>query len=417
MPKLLIVADDLTGSNDVGVQFAKQGIASLVTTDLAADFAELFAAADVVVADTESRHEKPDTAARRVRGAVARARAAGAEYFYKKTDSTLRGNPGSELAALLEASGQSILSFVPALPQLGRTTRDGIQYVHELPLHETAFARDPLNPMTESRVATILSRQTDVPVHHGTPDIHSRALQIVIHDAESESDLDEIARALKGAGLLRALAGTAGFAEFLPRVLDFQKQVCPAPGFSGPLLVINGSLNPVALSQISSAIRGGFKSVPLNPSTLVHEGGPCSESADSLVACAITNLAQGRDLVLHSVLDREQVELFSREAERIQLSASDLHRRVAQNTGRLIHRIVSTSRVGTLVVFGGDTLLGIAAAFQWNQFRPLTEMLPGLTASQPAPAVAPLVISKAGGFGAADLLLRLRELVREGSSS
>ena len=62
--QLLVIADDFTGALDTGIQFARHGIATTLflsdalTAGLLAD-----CQADVVVADTESRHLPPEDAA------------------------------------------------------------------------------------------------------------------------------------------------------------------------------------------------------------------------------------------------------------------------------------------------------------------------------------------------------------------
>ena len=66
MLKLAVIADDLTGANDAGVQFAKQGLTVQVfLNDLAAK--DLGFSPEVVVLDTDSRAESPAEAFARVR--------------------------------------------------------------------------------------------------------------------------------------------------------------------------------------------------------------------------------------------------------------------------------------------------------------------------------------------------------------
>jgi uncharacterized protein YgbK (DUF1537 family) len=76
----------------------------------------------VLVIDAETRHVSPDQAYRKVFAVAKDAREAGIPYIYKKTDSALRGNIGSELEAAYRAAGEPFLSFVPALPQMRRQT-------------------------------------------------------------------------------------------------------------------------------------------------------------------------------------------------------------------------------------------------------------------------------------------------------
>src|SRR6185436_9848445 len=102
MPRLLIIADDLTGASDVGVQFSRQGIPTLVYTELGPSL-DAFSDYQVIVVNTESRHLDPKEAASRVSATVAKGIKVGASHFYKKTDSTLRGNIGSELESFMNA--------------------------------------------------------------------------------------------------------------------------------------------------------------------------------------------------------------------------------------------------------------------------------------------------------------------------
>ena len=106
--EVLALADDLTGALETGAKFAARGIETLVAAA---------GACRVLAVNTESRHLAASEAA----GLVARAVAANpARLIYKKTDSTLRGNIGAELGALLEVHPDSPLIYVPAYPELGR---------------------------------------------------------------------------------------------------------------------------------------------------------------------------------------------------------------------------------------------------------------------------------------------------------
>ena len=116
--KLLIVADDLTGGLDTGVQFTRQGITVRVVVDPDPSGKWTRTAAQVLVAVSETRHMPPGDAYETVYRIISAGRQAGIPYFYKKTDSALRGNIGAELGVALKASGAEVLSFLPAYPAL-----------------------------------------------------------------------------------------------------------------------------------------------------------------------------------------------------------------------------------------------------------------------------------------------------------
>ena len=114
---LLIIADDFTGALDTGVQFAAYGAATRVMVKDQVDFASCDA--QVLVVDTETRHLPPEKAYQIVEELTRAACRAGIRYIYKKTDSALRGNIGAELAAVLQASNNRQLPFLPAFPKMG----------------------------------------------------------------------------------------------------------------------------------------------------------------------------------------------------------------------------------------------------------------------------------------------------------
>ena len=64
--RLLIVADDFTGSLDTGIQFVKKGISVQVVTDWNYDFINTDPDHQVIVVDTESRPLSKEEAYRRV---------------------------------------------------------------------------------------------------------------------------------------------------------------------------------------------------------------------------------------------------------------------------------------------------------------------------------------------------------------
>src|SRR6185295_10330652 len=62
MPELLVIADDLTGASDAGVQFARKGISVLVFTNVTCESTTLTTAHHVIVVNTESRHLQAEEA-------------------------------------------------------------------------------------------------------------------------------------------------------------------------------------------------------------------------------------------------------------------------------------------------------------------------------------------------------------------
>ena len=254
-----IIADDLTGAADTGVQLVRAGYRTAVffrATEVLAD--DL----DAVVFDTDSRTMPTGFAAKRVVDAAHAAR--GARIIYKKLDSTLRGNVAAELAAAMGAARRASAIVAPAFPAAGRTTVGGTQLVNDIPVHETEMGNDPRTPVREAHVPTMLA---DAFSSVGTlkvddlaaPERFRRTLEdneCVVVDAERDEDLVALVRAVPDPASV-LWAGSAGLALALGSVYPG-----PHAGEAGvlrtparPVLVVIGSLSGVAREQLMRLVE------------------------------------------------------------------------------------------------------------------------------------------------------------------
>jgi uncharacterized protein YgbK (DUF1537 family) len=417
--ELLVIADDLTGACDTGAQFDGQSVPTLVTMEVDNEFDRHDDKYHVIVASTESRHLSAAEAAARVETVVRRARAAGVERFYKKTDSTLRGNVGAELQALLRASGNRVLAFAPAFPRLGRFTRGGCQYVGDRLLHETVFAGDPLDPVTGSYIPAIIRRQSDIPTRIIRRDADEVLIDcqtgewIVVFDAESDDDLRRVGERLKRERLLGALAGSAGFAACLPHLLELRTHASPNLDCTARMLAVNGSLNEVSLRQAAGAEACGFAVVQAPPEALITVSGVRCEAASQIIAAVARYDAQGRDVMLRTVTRREDVCEYERRGESLGLHYRQSSLLIAESTAELVCEVLAQTRFGLLTVFGGDTLAAIVRAMGWRRLIPRQEILPGVILSEATGVGRKMsLITKAGGFGPEDVLRQIKDQLR-----
>jgi uncharacterized protein YgbK (DUF1537 family) len=221
--RVLAIADDLTGALEAGAVFAAAGMRSVVLT---ARGWRAGGDAEVVVVDTETRHVSPDVA----EAVVAECAAGWDGLIYKKTDSTLRGNIAAELRAL---GGR--VAYVPAYPAMGRTVVNGRVWVDGVPLEETSFARDALNPVRSGEVRAVVDPACDCVVFDGETDAHVEAAG------------GEILRS----GRYRVVAGPAAIAGALARTLGRRGEVV-WPRLR-TCLVVNGSRHEVSRGQVEGA--------------------------------------------------------------------------------------------------------------------------------------------------------------------
>jgi D-threonate/D-erythronate kinase len=423
MVKLLVIADDLTGANDAGAQFAGQGISTLVAMEAEFAFDQRRPDPTVLVISSESRHLNPAAAAARVESLTRRGRELGVSHFYKKTDSTLRGNIGAELEALLRASKREVLAFAPAFPSLGRTTRGGYQYVGGRLLHQSEFAADPLNPIATSFIPEILRSQTDLPTRVFGRNAGDLSIQtgerpwIAVFDAENDEDFQPIGQLLRRRGLLGALAGSAGFAVCLPQLLGLSVDFTTTEhSSSGPILVVSGSLNDVSLRQTARGESTGFVVLNVPVEALIGVDGGDRTAAARMIEELIGHAADGKDVILRTAARREDVENSQRLGDRSGLRDGALHQRVAEGVAALVREVLAETKTERLVVFGGDTLAAIMRAMGWRALLPMREMLPGVILAETVGGEKSMtLISKAGGFGPVDLLQKIKTRLRENS--
>lgn len=419
---MLVLADDLTGALDTGVQFAHQNVPTLVSTRIETLDQDTHGVISVLVLDLDSRHVDASVAAERVRRAVHRAHGNGVKTFYKKTDSTLRGNIGAELNALLQAAGAPILAFVPAYPATGRLTVGGRQYVNGVPLHEnTVYAGDRRNPVRSGSIREIIAEQSAIPVEVVGIAESPRRLhfeggveRIVLFDARTDEDLRLIAERLKRSGLLRVSAGCAGFAAHLPRALELAHRSADLPDCPSRLLVVCGSINPVSLRQVERGVRSGMQRVVLGPESLLERtGNPEQGLASSIPNQRLSTILGGHgDLILQTARGRADIRRAQEHARAHGLPAPQVPGLIAAAVGEQVRFLLESCPHLAPVVFGGDTALGVMRAFDSTDIVPVAQVCPGVAVSRMVCGSTELtLITKAGGLGPLEVLSEIKRFV------
>ena len=424
--KLLIVADDLTGGLDTGVQFTRQGITVRVVVDPDPSGKWTRTAAQVLVAVSETRHMPPGDAYETVYRIISAGRQAGIPYFYKKTDSALRGNIGAELGAALKASGAEVLSFLPAYPAMNRITVEGCHYIDGVPAAQSVFGRDPFNPVVESDVRKLVASQTDTPV---TCDERC-GKGILIVDAQSDEDLRTAGERLFTKGYLSVSAGCAGFAAFLPDLLGLDRGEVPDSYDLGDgLLVISGSLNPVTMRQIRFAQKRGFVRICPKPGQEEPFKNGVAQSGENPASlrCAGSSAAQNAGPSAILWCGEKWVILDSSEIDPEEEAFRDYMRGKGMDSGEPSILIaaylaeilaeIEDSVEETVMIVGGDTLLSCLRRLGCRDLEPLAELFPGVVLSRyRAGGKEKLLISKSGGFGKESLLADLQEMMKAARS-
>lgn len=383
---MFILADDLSGALEAGAAFRSRGWR--VVLPLQKGVREMPPGA-VTVLTTESRNASDAEAAAAVRRALAVVSRAGGRLLCKKIDSTLRGAIGAELEPILAGDNAPPVLFCPANPRAGRTVRNGVLHVHGVPLEQTDFREDPLRPATSGNIAALLGRQgVSAGRLHTTVQGGSGPGRIVIPDAESMDDLRRIVAEARAAAPETVFVGSGAvavvLAECLPALGDRAEA---APPRLESLLVLCASRHPVSRRQMDWwSEKAGWPRFDVN----VAEA-PVEETVRTITG----GLARSAVLAVrfhHAGQGREATVL-----------AAEVMRFVEQ-----VARALPTAGMpGGLFLTGGETAWAVCQAMGGVELEVEGELEPGVALARlrGAPGT-PFVVTKPGGFGADDSLVR-----------
>jgi D-threonate/D-erythronate kinase len=372
---VLVIGDDMTGANATGALFARRGLRTISVAE-PANLARFAREYDVLVIDIASRHLPAEEAARRARAAVAAAPASGVELVVKRVDTTLRGNVGAELDAVLEqrrrrpAQAAVRVIMVPAFPAAGRTTVGGIQLVDGIALTETDAARDPLDPVRSSRVASIVAGQTDRSIAEVPLDLVLAGGRELLAALRSSADV-MICDALTTGHLRTIAAAAARVAE-----ADGLEWLCVDPGPFGaelaermrlgraalapPVLVVSGSLTRLTRDQLLEVERRQEVRFVDADAGRLDVGDVLGRLKEVLAAAPAAGVVGVRAVP----------------ADGDDQASAETARRIPEALGEIVRLVLAERPLGGLYVTGGDVTVRVMAALGAQGVELEEEVLP-----------------------------------------
>ncbi len=437
--ELLIIADDVTGAADSAARCRQAGLTAAIDLLPTAEMQPSQRhPATVLALSTDSRFLLPEIAAARVSEIVnklvqrfAVVEATGHPIrWYKKIDSTLRGNIGAELAAMLPQvtrSGYKAQAIIaPAFPAQQRTLVDGYLRYAQLPTHALHLPT-LLREQCDLSVTTIsLSK-----VRSGVDALHQALLQaeaaagtLIVVDAESEEDLACLLMAAERALPHALFCGSAGLVGLLALQLATQLDAQIATQRAPQRAIAS---NPEQVSSKESSIAERTK----RRHPMLGVVGSGSIMAQQQVAylreiAAVTvwevdpnmppaQLAQRLEESIRTVSDSED-----RRAIVLHLPApaagvtleGPLARQYAATLADVALAFIASHGVETLLLVGGDTAVHLLQRLGVRQLSVVEELLPGMpvTVGEDSQGREHRIILKAGNHGDVATLATLLQL-------
>lgn len=360
--QLAIIADDLSSCTDCGIQIARDGLQTYVVLDRQQD-ATALGGYDVIAVDTDSRAVSADVAYRRV------AEAAGfvqqtSKAFYKSLDSTLRGNLGAEVDAVMDVIGFDFAAVAPAFPLYGRTTAAGIHYLHGQRIDETEFGFDPQSPVKDADLVRLFASQSRRSVglielgvvREGAAAVCRRAtelqregVELVILDAQLEADLDVIVSAVAGSGLSVLWVGSTGLAGHVSKTLQASAGTQSSAQASGdaraPILAVVGSASQVTREQAAGLLRQAAVSlVRMDPFQIIQAETSRRWEIDRCRRQVAAELRAGRDVVLDVLSSREAIAAAHELGQQLGLDGSRVGALIVESLAEIASWVVGRCR-------------------------------------------------------------------------
>jgi uncharacterized protein YgbK (DUF1537 family) len=420
---IYVIADDLTGANDTGVQFTKKGYNTIVSVLDEQSTIIISDNLDVFVMDTETRELESKTARKRLKSILEKININKKDVVYKKVDSTLRGNMGDEIEEIMIILNRDICIFSPSYPSYQRITIGGYLVVDQKPLSLSEYSYCNSTQVENSFIPFLLKRQTDFPVGQidlkdvakgqktillKINELYQKGNKIIVIDSTREEHLKDIfASGLKFDGPV-LFSGSAGLANHFPNINNKNEDLkIKIENNKGPVIVVAGSRNFIMEDQVNYLKnRLNFTELKIDLEQVFSNK---DRILDNYAAECIKAIKGNHDLVIHTDAIYNEEKLINKKLMlKYNIGFRELEIKIKTFLGELTSKIIKNSYVRNLILTGGDVALGVCKELGIYNMNILGELLPGIPL-----AIANYknynlnIVTKAGGFGKEDTLYNL----------
>jgi len=416
-----IIADDLTGANDTALQFHIKGantqiILSDETNPLNIKGTQVWAMS------TESRNVDSQTAYNNViRVARLFKEKLNPDFIYKKIDSTIRGNIAIEVLALLSEFDYDASIIVPAFPSEMRTTVGGYHLLKGVPIERTEMACDPHSPIRESHLPTLLKNQLPDeykeqvgqielktvmkgagPILQKINDLIKSGKKMIVADAVSTVDIEQIALAINKIESKILPVGTAAFAQSLSEYWfsDIKNEHITKTLPNLPKFIVSGSATQITANQIEKLENSdefdNILSLSLDMQTVL------TGVTDELVQRVVSNLNLNNTVLVHTSQLIKDFDGFSDDSLKAELTKSNLADVITDFLAELAKRVIS-QKEAILITLGGETSYKCCQAIGACQLQLVDEVAPAIALS--LDHNAQWIVTKSGNLGGTNTLI------------
>jgi len=420
---IYLIADDLTGANDTGVQFTKKGYSAIVSVLDEQSTITIPDNLDVFVMDTETRELESKTARKRLKSILEKININKKDVVYKKVDSTLRGNMGDEIEEIMIILNRDICILSPSYPSYQRITIGGYLVVDQKPLSFSEYSCDNSTQVENFFIPFLLKKQTDFPVGQidlkdvakgqktilsKINELYQKGNKIIVIDSTNEEHLKDIFTSSLNLDRPVLFSGSAGLANHFPNINNKNEDLkTKIENNKSPVIVVAGSRNSIMEDQVNYLKnRLNFTELKIDLEQVFSNK---DRILDNYAAECIKAIKGNHDLVIHTDAINNEEKLINKKLMlQYNIGFRELEIKIKTFLGKLTSKIINNSYARNLILTGGDVALGVCKELGIYNMNILDELLPGIPL-----AVANYknynlnIVTKAGGFGKEDALYNL----------
>ncbi|WP_462410433.1 four-carbon acid sugar kinase family protein [Neobacillus sp. Marseille-QA0830] len=414
MCKTLIIADDLTGATDAGIQFAKKGLKTEVIFDCK-DLTEESKKSEAIVIETNSRSISKTESYDRVTKIAKCIRSNQFHTIYKKIDSSLRGNIGQEIDAILDELHYKAAFIVPSFPSNGRTTINGIHFLNNIPINQTEMAKDPVTPISTASILEILKEQSKrkcqlVNLTQIRGDFNecssiilnaiNNRVELFIFDAETDNDLIRVAELISNFKFKVLTVGSAGLAKFLYHNRNEQITKIKINNPTNPVILVSGSASEKTHHQLTEVSKLDYvESIVIDPLLLLKSPQENAMEKSRCISLINLSLNAGKSVSFQMNSTHAHIQTCQDLARGLGLDNTATSNFIMKNMGEIITQVLAFHKINGLILTGGDTAKAICSAMEINSIELLDEFEPGIPIGRLHGERVFYAITKAGSFG------------------
>jgi uncharacterized protein YgbK (DUF1537 family) len=353
---IAVVADDFTGAAEIGGIGLRHGLDVIIETEpIIKNNAEL------IIIATDSRSLPPDEASEQIARITENLLQLNPKFVFKKLDSVLRGNIKEELLAQMKVSGQNRAMVIAANPVFKRIIRDGNYFIDDIPLNETCFASDPQYSIRSSSVLEILGADEISIMYNLKPEDDLPKTGLIIGDVSGLDDLEKWAARVDENTLV---AGASGFFNALlekQKIFGLKKrQILP---FGEKALYVLGSTYPKDIDLLKKIEADGHYLSNM-PKEIYYNKDFDPDYLDMWIDDIVKGINKHSKVIALIIHSRS--------------NEPGISKRIKENIGELIKRVVEKVELNELLIEGGSTTSVVLKYLGIKKLIPVQELDTGV---------------------------------------